>query len=255
MDDQLIIAIDFETPPRADDLGDLFTALARDYRDMSRGRVLVVASMEHGSIIAVLKDWALLAAPHIKDAIEVAKGVKALADFAKFLKDWIDRVKSGKAKKQLYRRGRKARGQRSIEAIVKIAANSGSALRVKHTTAKGEILEVELSAPQAIKVRDEALAEQNAALEAEHLPHLGSASVELPEVQQAIGRLYAPSAVRLSSSEAQAIITTLVKVLQAAGLENLILQIAADLASRGLHELASELKARARKPDGEHEHL
>jgi hypothetical protein len=242
MSNELIVTLDFETPPPADELGELFSALARDYRDLT-GRVLAIASLEAGSIIATLKDYALLALPHVKDAVEVAKGIKAVADLAVLLKDWIDRAKSGEAKKQLYRRGRKTPGQRSIEAIVKIAANSGCAVRVKHTTAK-ETIEVEMTPSQAIKAREEALVEQVAT---EVVPlRLEEARPVLPDVQRALGRLYDPNLAQLSSSETQAVIDVLVTVLRAAKLGHLADQIADDLARRGMETLAALLRAKMR---------
>ncbi|WP_369721327.1 hypothetical protein AB8Z38_30535 [Bradyrhizobium sp. LLZ17] len=99
MDDQLVITIEYETAPRADDLGELFVALARDYKDMTKGRVLVVSSIHQGSIWATLTDWALVAVPYLKDAVEIAKGTKALADFGKLLKEQINGAKSPQAKK------------------------------------------------------------------------------------------------------------------------------------------------------------
>ena len=149
MADELIVTLSFETPPRADDLGELLTALARDYRDMTKGRVLVATRLEFGSTIIWLKDLAQHALPYVKDALEVAKGVKAIADFARLLNDWLNRAKSGKAKKQLYHRGRKPPALRSIEAIIKIAASAGGTIRIKHIGANGETFEVEMTSTQA----------------------------------------------------------------------------------------------------------
>ena len=252
MEDQLIVTIDYETAPRADDLGELFTALARDYKDMTKGRLLVVSSIEHGSIIATLTDWALQAAPFVKDAVEFAKGAKALADFGKLLKDWINGAKAGEPKKLPYRRGRKTLGQRSVEAIVKMAAENGRAVRVKHTSAKGDTLEVEMSAPQAIELREAALADQTKVVEVKDVPDLEEARVALPSLRHALGRLSDPH-VNLSSGEAQAIIDAVFEALQAAGLTYLIPHIAADLSSRGMHTLASALLAKAHTTDGDHE--
>jgi hypothetical protein len=242
MSHELIITFDFETPPPAGELGELFSALARDYRDMTKGRVLVVASLETGSLIAALKDYALLALPHAKDAVEVAKGIKAVADLAKLLKDWLDRAKSGKAKKQLYRRGRKTPGQRSVEAIVKIAASTGSAVRVKHTTAKGETIEVEMTPLQAKNARHEALAEQPLQIGTEGAPRQLKGAI--PDMRRAIDRLYDPNLAELTSSEPEAVIDALVAVLQAAKLSYLADQIADDLANRGMLALSEALRAK-----------
>jgi hypothetical protein len=187
MEDLLIITIDYETALRADDLGDLFAALARDYKDVTKGRVLVVTSIEHGSIIATLTDWAVQTIPYVKDAVELAKGVRALADFGKILKEWIDGANTDK-KKLLQRRGRKTQGQRSIEAIVKIAADNGCAVCLKHTSAKGETFQVEMSGPQAIKLREDALTDQTSVVELKDVPQIKWAKLASPDLRQAIDR-------------------------------------------------------------------
>lgn len=249
MEDELVITIYYEVPPRAEDVGELFTALARDYKEMSNGRVLVIASIEQGSIIAVLKDWAIQAAPYLKDAAEFAKGAKALADFGKLLKEWVNGAKAGKPKRLPYRRGRKPPGQRSIEAIVKIAAENGHSLRVKHTNAKGEILEIEMEAAQAVQVREMALADPSRTAKTQGAPRLKGKQLALPDLKRTIDRLYAPD-VDPSSGEVRAIIKAVVEVLQAADLTHLIPEIAADLSSRGLHTLASALLAQANNTSG-----
>src|SRR4051794_2271870 len=138
---ELVLTFDFETSLPADELGEVFTALARDYRDMTKGRVLVVKRVESGSIIATLTDAALAAAPYAAGSVAVIVAINSLAEFAKNLKEWFSHAKSDKGKKRLYRRGKKSPGQRSVEAIIKTAASTGSRVRVKHTTEKGETLE------------------------------------------------------------------------------------------------------------------
>ena len=232
MEDQLIITIYYETAPRADDLGELFAALARDYKDITRGRVLVVTSIEHGSIIATLTDWAIQTIPYIKDAVEFAKGAKALADFGKVLKDWIDGTRTGK-KTLPQRRGRKTQGQRSIEAIVKIAADKGRAVRVRHTTSKGEAFEVEMSGPEAIKLTEETLPYRTRGVDLKDVPRVIGAKAALPDLKRVIDRLYEPS-IELSTDEMDAIVAAIVEVLRAANLAYLIPQIVADLSNRGM---------------------
>lgn len=245
MEDRLIITIGFETAPRADDLGELFAALARDYKDFTKGRVLAVASIELGSIIATLTDWAVQTIPYAKDAVELAKGAKALADFGKILKEWIDGAKTGK-KKLPRPRGRKTPGQRSIEAIVKIAAVNGRAVRLKHTSVKGETFEVEMSGTQVAALREELLSPQTRVVDFNDVPHVAGAKVGLPDLRQAIDRLYQPG-IDLSSGSADTIIDALVQVLQAANLSYVIPEIVADLSNRGMHAMASALEARAHK--------
>jgi hypothetical protein len=81
MDNKITVIIENETPLRADELGAMFTAFALDYRDLNRGRKLVVTRLEQGSIIAELVDFAIAAGPYIKDAIEAVKAVKSMTEF------------------------------------------------------------------------------------------------------------------------------------------------------------------------------
>jgi hypothetical protein len=253
MDDQLIITIEYETAPRADDFGELFAALARDYKDMTKGRVLVVSSIHQGSIWAILTDWALQAAPYIKDTVEVAKGAKALADFAKLLKELITSAKSPEPKKLAPRR-RKKTGHRSLEAIVKIAADKGRAVHVKHTSANGETLEVEMSGEMAISIREEALSDETGFTGNTSAKHSQGARAVLPTVvDKAIERLYSPAAASLSFSEAQAVIDVVVDVLQGAGLDYVLPKIAADLSNKGFLTLASALAAKLNQSRREQE--
>jgi hypothetical protein len=252
MDDQLIITIECETAPRADDFGELFAALARDYKDMTKGRVLVVSSIHQGSIWAILTDWALQAAPYIKDTVEVAKGAKALADFAKLLKELITSAKSPEPKKLAPRR-RKKTGHRSLEAIVKIAADKGRAVHVKHTSANGETLEVEMSGETAILIHEEALSRAAAPREDILSERLPRAQTALPEVTKALGQLYSPTAADLSISEAEAVINVVVDVLQGAGLGHVLPKIAADLSNKGFLTLASALAAKLNQSRREQE--
>jgi hypothetical protein len=253
MNDQLIITIDYTTAPRADDLGELFAALARDYKDMTRGRVLVVSNIQQGSIRAILTDWALQAAPYIKDAVEIAKGAKALADFGKLLTGLIHGAKSLETKVLSPPRRRKKPGQRSIEAIVKIAAENGRAVRVKHTSPKGETLEVEMSGETAIRIHEEMLSDAPAPREHLAQERLSQTSGAVLDVRKALEQLYSPTAADLSVSEAQVVIDVVVEVLQGAGLDYVLPQIVTDLSSKGLLNLASALAAKLNRSHGNKE--
>ena len=245
MDDQLIVTIDYEIAPRADDLGELFAALARDYRDMTKGRVLVVSNIREGSIIATLTDWAIQAAPYVKDAVEIAKGGKALADFGKLLKDMITSAKSAETKKLSPPRKRKKKpGQRSIDAIVKTAAQNGRAVRVKHTRANGETFEVEMSGQAASAIRERELSEVSAPVQDRVHERPTPEALASPDVNRAIGQLYSPTAADLSMTEAQAVIDVVFSVLQAAGMGHILPQIVTDLRGRGLFTLVSALAAK-----------
>ena len=253
MDDQLIITIDYTTAPRADDLGELFAALARDYKDTTRGRVLVVYSIQQGSIRAILTDWALQATPYIKDAVEIAKGAKALADFGKLLTGLIHGAKSPETKALSPPRRRKKPGQRSVEAILKIAAENGRAVRVKHTSPKGETLEVEMNAETAIRIREEMLSDAPAPREDLIPERLSQSSGAELDVRKVLEQLYSPTAADLSVSDAQVVIDVFVDVLQGAGLGYVLPQIVMDLSNKGLFTLASALAAKLNQSRGNKE--
>jgi hypothetical protein len=233
MDDQLIITIDYTTAPRADDLGELFAALARDYKDTTMGRVLVVYSIQQGSIRAILTDWPLQATPYIKDAVEIAKGAKALADFGKLLTGLIHGANSPETKALSPPRRRKKPGQRSVEAILKIAAENGRAVRVKHTSPKGETLEVEMNAETAIRIREEMLSDAPAPREVLIPERLSQSSGAELNVRKVLEQLYSPTAADLSVSDAQVVIDVFVDVLQGAGLGYVLPQIVMDLSNKG----------------------
>ena len=243
MADELIVTLNFEIPPHADELGELLAALGRDYRDMTKGRVLVATRLESGSTIIWLKDLALDALPYIKNAVEVVKGAKAIADFAKLLSSWFNRVKSGEAKKRLYRRGRKPPALRSIEAMLKITASTGGSISIRHTDSKGATLEVKMTSAQAIRAREDALIEQRSHEETEASKRIHTPEKISPAIQGAIGRLLGPDAARLSFDEAQSISESLISILEGASLGHLIDQIATDFENRGLLSLASALRS------------
>jgi hypothetical protein len=244
MEDQLILAIDFETPPPAAELGEIFAVLARDYRDMTRGRVLVVTRVESGSITATLTDAALAAVPYVAGGIAVIAGANQLAKFAENLQKWFGYAKSDKEKKRLYGKGKKAPGQRSVEAIVKVAANTGSYVRVKHTTAKGETLEAELSPAEATSIVHAIEAEKAVPQKMERM------TVDIPAVRRAIDRFQQAGTTNLSPIEIQTLVDIVVAVLQEAGAGHLLSEIASQLEARGLLNFADAVRAQIRPSGG-----
>jgi len=251
MENQLIVVIDYERPPRAEDIGELFSALAKDYKTVSRGRVLVVASIDHGSIIAKLVDWAFQALPYIQASVETAKGAKALADFGKLLKDSIMAVKASNTVKSLPPTSGRRSVHRTMRAMAKMAAENHCDIRIKHTEADGDTFEVEMTARQAVEAQQ--VLEVPRAIR-EHAAIAGPAQTpQLPVVKEAIGRLYAPGAQMYSATEAQPIADSLFEVLEAAGLIEIVPQLIADLRQKGSFALAEALQTRLNDRKGRHE--
>lgn len=260
-DDRLILTFDFEMQPPAAELGDVFVALARDYREMTRGRVLVVMSVQSGSIIVTLTDAALATVPYILGSIAVIKAFNELSKFVENIQKWLAYAKSGKEKKRFYRKGKKAPGQRSVEAIIKLAANTRSHVRVKHTTAKGETLEAELTPPEAVKVLEavgtakagehQARAEGFEATRDEQngLPTMFDA----PEVRGAIEHLQRAATANFSPSAINTIVEIVVAVLQGAGVGGLLPEIASELERRGLSNFAEAVRRHIPAPGETHE--
>src|SRR5690349_18680832 len=142
MDNSIVLIIDNETPIPAADLGELFSAFARDYRDLSRGRTLMVVRLEQGSTFIEWTDAIFTSAGHyLKGIAEAAKAIKSLADLALTLKSLFG--KHEKPKSPTAGRKRKKPGDRTAEAIAKIAAENGCGVRLKHTSSDGETLEFE----------------------------------------------------------------------------------------------------------------
>lgn len=248
MENQLIVVIDYEKPPRAEDIGALFSALAKDYKTVSRGRTLVVASIDHGSIIATLVDWAFQTLPYIAASVETAKGAKALAEFAKLVKNTITALKSPNAAKLLPPSSGKRSVHRTMKAMAKTAAENHCDIRIKHTEADGETLEVEMTTRQAVEAQKvleapRTVQEYAAIARPVQVP-------ELPAVSEAIGRLYAPGAQAYSVTEAQTIADALIEVLEAMGLIEIVPRLVADLRQKGSYTLAEALEARLNERRG-----
>jgi hypothetical protein len=228
-----------------------FSALARDYRETTKGRTLVVIRMDSGSIIATLTDAAIAAARYAKPAAEgghaVITAINALATFAENLKKWFGYAKSDTDKNRLYRKGKKSPGQLSVEQIVKTAANTGSHLRMKYNSEKGESLEVELTPAEAISARERRLA-PDAARKGRRRPlAIDSEDLALPQTNERLSRglqamidehLQRIAAQDLSPTEVHVIITALL----AAGAGHLLPRIVSALEARGHHKIAQAFR-------------
>jgi hypothetical protein len=250
MPDALILALDFERPPNAEDLGEVFTALARDYREMTNGRTLVVVRVDSGSITATLTDAALTAAPYVAAGVggglATITAINALGQFVANLKKWFGYTKSDTEKKRLYRKGRKSPGQRSVETIIKVAADTRSHIRLKYKSKQGETLEAELTPAEAISVRAQVPIGETEQVRLASTPRMRSA----PEVQAGIERLQQIHAQNLSPNQVDAIVEVMVAVLQASGQRYVLLEIASELERRGLHNIASALRLHIHRSSG-----
>lgn len=253
MENELILTIDYEIPPVADDIGELFAALGRDYSDLTGGRALVLSRVESGSLIATLTDYALAAAPYLKDVAAVAGGIKGIAELAKLLKLLIGKAKSEPPAKRPKRKRKEKPGIRSTEAIFKIAADCRGSVRGSYKTPEGDELNFEVTSLEAIEVREKRRASDETmdTAYANPEPDMARAAKALsadpspPVIVSGLQQVYQAGDTGLSDTELEQIAEVLVSAIEGMKLIYLIDQIVSDLQRRGLHRFASTLALRA----------
>lgn len=152
---ELVLVVDNGRPLAAADLGELFSTMARDYRQLTRGRTLVVIRLETGSLYAYLQDAFNQVAPYTKDALEIAKATKGIKEFARTLTEIFGRAKEHPDTLGQLKSWRHA-SARSIVAILKIAAESQSEIELREKTADSEITILKVTPIEAIRIREEA---------------------------------------------------------------------------------------------------
>jgi hypothetical protein len=155
---EIILTFDYAQTPAAEDLADVFAALARDYRETSGSGTLVVTRIQSGSITVMVTDAVLAALPRVKtaalSALAAMAAVNTVDKFAENLGKWFGLAKTHDGKKRLYKKGKKQSGQRSVEAIINTAAKTRSRVKVKHTKANGETLEAEITPIEAVTIKE-----------------------------------------------------------------------------------------------------
>jgi hypothetical protein len=191
-----------------------------------------------------------------KDALEVVKAAKGMKEFARTLTDIFGRAKERPGTLDQLKSRRRA-GARSIEAIVRIAAESQSEVDLHYETADSEIIDLKVTPIDAISIREQAKAHL-ASLPAHSPARLTGNEAASTSLQSApalfqpsdyadsLVRLYGPlNATGSSPSEAdvRAVLTALADSLTSVGLGSLISIIASNLEGRGHHDLARILRA------------
>ena len=251
MANEIILTFDFETPPAAEDLGEVFIALSRDYRDFSQGGTLAVTRVETGSIIVALTDSVLAAAPYaaiaVGGAISTMAAINTVDKFAENLRKWFGRAKTDEGKKRLYKKGKKTAGQRSVEAIIKTAAKTGSRAKVKYTKANGETLEAEITPREAVEIRDAAAS--NSALKS-LAPPTDYALSARPEIDAVVERLRLAGSENLSHAQIDAVVDVIVATIMSAGAGHLLSDIASQLDAHGLFDFATAVRKHIRGSGG-----
>lgn len=243
---EIMVAIVGGQPIPAAMLGNLIIALSRDYKALNRGRTLVVSRLETGSLLVFVQDAYYAVQPYLADGVSLSKGGKAILDFAKYLKESL-----GSKKKAGTDVGGKTGPYRSIESLVKIAAETGASVSIRHRSKDGEKIEVDVNQAQAIKIQEtpyivpeprafdhgrENPAQKHRVMSTLSLPILADRLAQLPHRQ---------------SASPDPMISVIVGLLTQAGVGYLVESLAAELEARGLFELAAAVREQVQDgPEG-----
>ena len=242
---ELVIVFDYQRELLAAEMGRLFTALAKDYARSYRGRTLAVAWIERGSLLIAIHDAVVKATPYLKDAVEIAKGTKSITDFSKSIRELVSWKKAeatdAKAPTQ------KAAVLRSVEEIVRIAADSGSEVSIRQMEPDGRILEVNLASREAVEIREREITQRTNARRVAHLIAQSPLPAALPSHLQPdaiadrferLGHVGSPGRDAVVSA-----ISAVAIVVRDSGNGYLLEPLAAELETRGLHDLAAAVRA------------
>jgi len=246
----LIIALNGDAPVPAAELGKLLTTLAADYRRVNRGRTLIVTDIQIGSVITELTDL-------VKNAADGAKAAKAIVDFVRTVADLFKLTKKDQA---TLAPGKQLRGQRSVEALLEAAINSGHEVELKHTTSDGMLIDLKVTPVEATKIRERnrlRIAQLEAAyraalpspqpgqpLPAPNLQLTDSSSVSTLKRDRDILRALIQSdwSGHTPNPEVEALVVRLVAALREAGMEHVLALLADELEGTGHPALGQRLR-------------
>lgn len=179
---------------------------------------------------------AQLAAPYATNAVDAAKGGKAIFDFGKGIRDAISWKKTTSTS-DLPSSG----PYRSVETLVKVAAESGSHIRVRQIGSDGSSIDVELSPGEAVWMKEQS-EKAKQALVAPEVPALLSpprAREDLVATRLA-DRLQHVAVT--GSGDPDGVIEAIVEALLSAGSVHVVEQVAFQLESRGYLDLAARIR-------------
>lgn len=246
--DTLVFLFERGNPVEAEELGHLFSNLARDYRQFTGGRTLVVERLETGSLIAYLRDAVEAVRPHLTGVEEWAKAGKALAGFAQALKGLLTRAKEDPEDGRFFGKGKKRVGTRSVEALLQIATDSGSEVTLRHFASDGESLEIQVTPVEARKVREVAEANRLAfippALTTSNQHGLVLPDFSSSSFAQALAT-YPGSDSELATPDLRLVIRSMIRMLRKNKLHFMVEGIAADLEDQGRNSLAQVIREEA----------
>lgn len=243
-----------QEPISSAELGELFSALAKDYSRATGGRTLMVYEIRTGSILATLADAAAVIGPMIKDMVTVSDAVAAMDKFGHRLFNALGRAKSGDG--GVFGGGRKREGQASAEALLKIAVVSSAEVTIKQTGPHGYSTEITVTPQEAVRIRERAASKRYMLQGPETKKLLTSANYD-----QLSAENLAKSVLSLAGSsgelnpDARKAITVMVAALRDAGFEQAIAALVLSLERRGHPDVAAlvrKYQAGGGLPAGDH---
>lgn len=237
---ELTVTISYEKLIPAVELGNLITAMARDYRSLSRGRTLAVARIASGSILIFLQDAYEAIGPYASHAVQIAKGTKALADFAKVLKEGYSALKSGKKSPNA-----KVGAYRTTQASLKLALDHDAEFHFKETGPDGETVEFTVTPKDAASTREMAKFHADQIASAmDVLKVLPPSTLPAPSIAEYREMM---TVADMTPAQRASVATVVVATLRRAGQTHLILQLIKDLERSGLFDLAKDLRRAVNK--------
>jgi len=241
---RLKLVLDNSRPVSAAELGRLLSALASDYKKMTRGQTLVVTRVQAGSIWIWLQSALSDLEPIGKAALGAAKAAKGIREFADALTAAIKPTKKPLA--ALPSPSPSYPDLKSARSLLKLAVDSGSVVEFEHIASGGErigfkVTPVEAAARQS-EMEEARVAESRLAPQiAYHAPPQIAAD-RLAQLAQA-----GPEGM-VAVEEAVAIIAG---SLRGQGLEYALSPLADELDGRGLYQLAEIVRAAIRRGRGQ----
>ena len=234
-----VLTVHNERPLGVADLAELLSALSRDYRQINRGRNLVVTRIETGTIHISITDYLIASIPilagsarYIADSIEIARAGKAIFEFVQSIRNSIEKKRRDRSS------GSKDRPWRTLEAMAKVAARNQCNLDLVYSSSDGEKVEARLTHTEAVKIRRKT---RDATKSSDGVPE----KIETEIVVASDVKLIADQIERqgpASLVESHPLIVAVVRLLRQTGNENLVEMLARELESRGLSTWAKEVR-------------
>lgn len=248
----VVVTLHGDAPVQAAQLGKLLVTLAADYRRMNPGRTLVVADIRIGSVITELTDL-------VKNVADGAKAAKAIADFARTVADLLKLTRKDQA---TLASGKQLRGQRSVEALLEAAISSGHEVELRHTNGDGAVIDLKVTPVEATKIRERnglRIAQMEAAYRAAPPSPAPRHLLATPEqmIENASGHVLVRERDALralihsdwigdaGNPEVEALIVKLARTLRDAGLNHVLVSLAAELEASGHPALGRRLRREA----------